>query len=64
MAILMDYEIREYIIVHVSKAELLMCNDCWELYCLEYSVQQDGPIDSGNRKYVPGIHFSSLVDQN
>ena len=50
----MDYEIREYIIIHVGKAEELISIDYWELHCLNHGVQQDGQNDSGSRKYVSG----------
>lgn len=35
---------REIISVHVGQAGVQIGNACWELYCLEHSIQPDGHI--------------------
>ena len=38
---------REVISIHVGQAGIQMGNSCWELYCLEHGIQNDGQMTSG-----------------
>jgi tubulin alpha len=33
---------REIISIHIGQAGIQVGNACWELYCLEHGIQQDG----------------------
>ncbi|KAH7982130.1 hypothetical protein HPB52_003183 [Rhipicephalus sanguineus] len=37
---------RECISVHIGQAGVQIGNSCWELYCLEHGIQQDGRMPS------------------
>ena len=67
---------RECISVHVGQAGVQIGNACWELYCLEHGIQQDGLLiphplvndqsfstffsETGSGKYVPRAVFVDL----
>lgn len=35
---------RECISIHIGQAGVQIGNACWELYCLEHGIQQDGTV--------------------
>lgn len=39
---------REIISLHVGQAGVQLGNACWELYCLEHGIDQDGTMKNGN----------------
>ncbi|TNN24797.1 Tubulin alpha-1B chain [Liparis tanakae] len=43
---------RECISIHVGQAGVQIGNACWELYCLEHSIQPDG--QKSNDKTIAG----------
>ncbi|KXN71604.1 alpha-tubulin, partial [Conidiobolus coronatus NRRL 28638] len=65
---------REVISVHVGQAGIQIGNACWELYCLEHGIGQDGKLvgdqaiggpqtffsETGSGKYVPRTVFVDL----
>ena len=38
---------REVISIHVGQAGVQMGDSCWELYCLEHGINNDGTIKEG-----------------
>lgn len=66
---------REVISVHVGQAGVQIGNSCWELYCLEHGIQNDGKMpnkpekddsfstffrQTDSGKYVPRTIFVDL----
>jgi tubulin alpha len=39
---------REIISLHVGQAGVQLGNACWELYCMEHGIDQDGTMKNGN----------------
>ena len=42
---LVDKIMREVISLHIGQAGVQIGNSCWELYCLEHGIQQNGKLD-------------------
>jgi tubulin alpha len=42
---------RECISIHVGQAGAQIGNACWELYCLEHGISEDGRKIQDNGKY-------------
>ena len=40
---------REVISIHVGQAGCQIGNSCWELYCLEHGINQDGSLPDGTQ---------------
>lgn len=53
---------REIISVHVGQAGVQVANSCWELYCLEHGLNEDGtPKTGGPDKNISG-HMGTFFD--
>eukprot|EP00112_Aurelia_sp_Birch-Aquarium-sp1_P008502 Seg1938.2 transcript_id=Seg1938.2/GoldUCD/mRNA.D3Y31 product="Tubulin alpha-1C chain" protein_id=Seg1938.2/GoldUCD/D3Y31 len=53
---------RECISLHVGQAGCQMGNSCWELYCLEHSIDPSGQIDVENLKDVYDSHKTFFAE--
>lgn len=51
---------RECISVHVGQAGVQIGNACWELYCLEHGIQQDGQIVKDRNSQVVDDSFNTF----
>ena len=45
---------REVISLHIGQAGVQIGNSCWELYCLEHGIGQDGLLEEGRSTPTPG----------
>ncbi|KXN71607.1 tubulin nucleotide-binding domain-like protein, partial [Conidiobolus coronatus NRRL 28638] len=49
---------REVLSIHVGQAGVQIGNACWELYCLEHGIGQDGKLTGDSVIGNPGTFFS------
>uniref|UniRef100_A0A9L0K867 Tubulin/FtsZ GTPase domain-containing protein n=1 Tax=Equus asinus TaxID=9793 RepID=A0A9L0K867_EQUAS len=54
---------RECLSIHVGQAGAQMGNACWELYCLEHSIQPDGTMLSGQALGGSEDNFSTFFSE-
>uniref|UniRef100_A0AAY4CWI1 Tubulin/FtsZ GTPase domain-containing protein n=1 Tax=Denticeps clupeoides TaxID=299321 RepID=A0AAY4CWI1_9TELE len=53
---------RECISVHIGQAGVQIGNACWELYCLEHGISQDGTV-VGDGKALSDSSFGTFFSE-
>ncbi|OAF70079.1 hypothetical protein A3Q56_02168 [Intoshia linei] len=56
-------DLRECISIHVGQAGVQIGNACWELYCIEHGINEDGSIDIESGKHRTDDSFTTFFSE-